>query len=136
MWICPKCSRTFQKQNQGHPCGDGPNTIDDFINLQPEEIRPLLHQLRDALRNALPDAKERISWRMPTFYNKHNIIHFAAYKHHIGVYPGDAAIAHFADRLTDYKTSKGALQLPLDKPLPIALIAEMAVWCNETGNHH
>ncbi len=63
-------------------------------------------------------------------------MHFAAFKDHIGIYPGAQAISHFADRLTDYKTSKGALQLPLSRPLPLELIAEIAQWCYTNGNHH
>jgi uncharacterized protein YdhG (YjbR/CyaY superfamily) len=73
---------------------------------------------------------------MPTYWNKHNIIHFAAFKKHIGLYPGAKGIENFADRLMEYKTSKGAVQLPCDKPLPLELIAEIAKWCYETGNHH
>ena len=72
---------------------------------------------------------------MPTFYDKHNIIHFAAHRHHIGLYPGDKAIVHFADRLSEYKTSKGAIQLPFNKPLPLELIAQIAKWCYDTGNN-
>ncbi|HOB21086.1 MAG TPA: DUF1801 domain-containing protein, partial [Candidatus Atribacteria bacterium] len=98
-------------------------------------IREILYRLRDTLRAALPDAEERISWSMPTYWKKHNIIHFAAHKKHIGLYPGDKAIEHFADRLKEYKTSKGTVQLPYDKPLPLDLIAEMAAWCYTTGNH-
>lgn len=73
---------------------------------------------------------------MPTFWKKQNIIHFAAFKNHIGIYPGAEAVVHFADRLTDYKNSKGAIQFPLQKPLPLDLIAEIAKWCYNTGNHH
>lgn len=131
MWQCPKCGRTFQTREQDHFCGAAPKTIDEYIADKPEEIRPLLHQVRDAVRTVLPDAQERISWSMPTFWQKRNIIHFAAFRHHIGLYPGPEAIGVFADRLTAYKTSKGAVQLPFDRPLPLALIAEIAQWCLE-----
>jgi len=136
MWQCPKCGREFEKENQKHSCGGPQKTIDDYIEAQPESLQPLLHQVRDALSAALPDAEERISWRMPTYWKKHNIIHFAAFKNHIGLYPGDKAVAHFADRLTQYKTSKGAIQFSYSKPLPMELIAGIAKWCYETGNHH
>lgn len=136
MWKCPKCGREFEKLDQDHFCGEPPKTIDAYIAEKPEEVRLLLNQVRDTIRAALPDAQERISWRMPTFWNGHNIIHFAAFKNHIGLYPGDAAIVEFADRLTEFKTSKGAVQLPYGMPLPLALIAEIAKWCYETGNHH
>lgn len=106
-------------------------TIDAYIAAQPESIQPFLHKVRDTIRAALPEAQERISWRMPTYWNKHNIIHFAAFKKHIGLYPGPKAIENFADRLTAYKTSKGAVQLPYSEPLPLELIAEIARWCCE-----
>ncbi|MBV1758865.1 MAG: DUF1801 domain-containing protein [Dethiosulfatibacter sp.] len=111
-------------------------SIDDYITVQPEDIQPLLNMVRDAIRNVLPDAEERISWGMPTFWQKHNIIHFAAHKKHIGLYPGDKAIEHFQNRLKEYKTSKGAIQFTYDKPIPYELIGEIALWCYETGNHH
>lgn len=122
--------------NQGHYCGDAPKTIDAYIAAQPEPVQPYLVQLRDALRAVLPEAQERISWRMPTYWNKRNIIHFAAFKNHIGLYPGAEAILAFADRLTEFKTSKGAVQFPYSRPLPLALIADIAIWCQETGHHH
>lgn len=136
MWQCPKCNREFMNQNQDHYCGKPDETIDAYIEAQPENMQPLLHEVRNTLRSVLSDAQERISWRMPTYWKKHNIIHFAAFKDHIGLYPGDQAMVHFADRLKEYKTSKGALQLPYNKPLPLELIAEIASWCYKTGNHH
>ena len=136
MWQCPKCGREFKNRNQNHFCGDKPKTIDAYIAAQAESVQPYLHQVRDAIRAALPDAQERILWSMPTYWNRHNIIHFAAFKNHIGLYPGEKAIEHFAGRLTEYKTSKGAVQLPYNKPLPLQLISEIAQWCYETGNHH
>jgi len=122
--------------NQDHYCGDAPKTIDDYIAAQPENVRRYLVEVREALRAVLPEAQERISWRMPTCWNKRNIIHFAAFKNHIGLYPGAEAILIFADRLADYKTSKGAAQFPYSKPLPLVLIADIAKWCQETGHHH
>lgn len=111
-------------------------SIDAYIAAQSEDIQPLLNRVRDTIREVLPKAQERISWRMPTFWHTHNIIHFAAYKNHIGLYPGDKAIEHFQDRLMAYKTSKGAVQFPYDKPIPLELIGEIALWCYKTGNHH
>ena len=115
---------------------EAPINIDTYIEEQPEKIQPILRQVRETLRSVLPDAEERISWRMPTYWKKHNIIHFAASKNHLGIYPGDKAIEFFAPRLSEYKFSKGAVQFPYDKPIPLDLIAEMATWCYETGNHH
>ena len=135
MWTCPKCGRSFKKQNQDHYCGKAPETIDEYIAAQPEEAQRYLNQVRDAIRAALPEAQERISWSMPTYWKGHNIIHFAGFKKHIGLYPGPEAVAEFAERLKEYKTSKGTIQLPLNKPLPLELIAEIAAWCDATGNH-
>lgn len=132
MWKCPECGREFKNEGQDHFCGEPPKTIDEYILSEPENIQPFLHQVRDNLRNALPEAKEKISWSMPTYWNKHNIIHFAANKNHIGLYPGPEAIVHFAPRLKEYKTSKGAVQFPYNKPLPLELITEIAKWCYET----
>lgn len=136
MWKCPKCEREFENENQDHTCSETTMPIDDYIAAQPERIQPYLEQVRDTLRAALPDAQERISWRMPTFWKQHNIIHFAAHKNHIGLYPGPEAIVHFSDRLTEHKSSKGAVQFPYDKKLPLDLISEIAKWCYETGKHH
>ena len=135
MWKCPKCGRTFQRQEQSHYCGKAPDTIDEYIAAQPEEARPYLNQVRDAICAALPDAQERLSWSMPTFWKKHNIIHFAGFKKHVGLYPGPEAVQAFAARLEGYKTSKGTIQIPYGKPLPAELIADIARWCYETGNH-
>ena len=136
MWKCPKCAREFNNANQNHFCNKNPKTIDEYIAAQPENVQLYLSQVRDILREVLPDAEECISWSMPTYRKKHNIIHFAAHKKHIGIYPGDKAIEHFADRLSDYKTSKGAVQFPYQKTLPLELIGEIAKWCYDTGNYH
>lgn len=136
MWQCPKCKREFKNTNQDHFCSEPPETIDAYIAAQPEPVQPLLKQVRDALRAVLPEAQERISWRMPTYWRGQNIVHFAAFKKHIGLYPGERAMVHFSERLADYKTSKGAAQFPYDKPLPLPLIAEIAKWCYDTENHH
>lgn len=113
-----------------------PETIDDYIATQPEAVQPTLHAVRAAIREALPDAREKISWRMPTFYRDKNIIHFAAFKNHLGIYPGDEGVRHFSDRIREFKSSKGAIQFPYNQPIPLQLIAEIAKWCDETGNHH
>lgn len=133
MWKCPKCGRTFKKTNQDHYCGPAPATIEEYIERQTEETQPYLWQINSALKAALPDAVPKISWSMPTYWKKRNLIQFAAFKKHIGLYPGPEAVEAFADMLKEYKTSKGAIQLPYDKPLPLELISEIARWC-EKGN--
>ena len=137
MWKCPKCGRLFKKENQSHYCGKAPESIDDYINAQDEETREQLQSVRKILREQLPEAKERISWSMPTFWQGHNIIHFAAAKKHIGLYPGPEAVEHFAEKLDQagLKYSKGAIQIPYSDPLPVSLIAEIAGWCRDSGNH-
>ena len=135
MWTCPQCGRSFKKQNQDHYCGKAPETIEAYIAAQPEAVQKYLNQVREAIRMALPEAEERISWSMPTYWKGHNIIHFAGFKKHIGLYPGPEAVVEFAEQLKEYKTSKGAAQLPLNRPLPLELIAEIASWCQETGKH-
>lgn len=135
MWTCPKCGRSFKNQNQDHFCGKAPETIDAYILEQPEDIQKYLYQMHGILQAALPDVQERISWSMPTYWNQHNIVHFAGFKKYIGFYPGQQAIEMFEERLKEYKTSKGAIQFPYNKPLPAELITEIAKWCNDTGNH-
>ena len=131
MWQCPKCKRTFKHTNQDHYCGDAPRTIEEYIERQPEYARPYLRQINEAIRSAIPEAKEKISWSMPTYRKNHHLIHFAAFKKHIGLYPGAEAVEAFADKLKDFKTSKGTIQLPYDKPLPLDLIVQIAKWCEQ-----
>ena len=105
--------------------------IDEYINAQDESIRDRLNLVRDTIRAAIPEAEECISYKMPTYRKGRNIIHFAAAKNHIGIYPGPEAIEAFADRLKGYKTSKGALQLPNSRELPLELIREIAQYSYE-----
>jgi uncharacterized protein YdhG (YjbR/CyaY superfamily) len=126
-WKCPKCGREFGRQNQDHYCIK-PRTVDEYIAAQDEDRQPML---RAILRAALPDAEERIAWAMPTYWRGGSIIHFAAAKKHLGVYPGDEATAAFADELGGYEVSRGAVRLPYDRPLPAELLARLAEWCFE-----
>jgi len=100
-------------------------TIDEYIALFPDDVRDILEQVRKTIRKAAPDAREKISWQMPTFWQHKNLVHFAAAKSHIGFYPGESAVRVFAHKLTGYKTSKGAIQFPLSEPMPYDLIAEI-----------
>lgn len=131
MWECSKCGRKFKNINQSHYCGAAPQNIEEYIAQQPEDAQPYLRQINDAIESALPEAVQKISWSMPTYWKKQNLIQFAASKKHIGLYPGPAAVEAFAARLQGYKTSKGTIQLPYDKPLPLDLICEIAVWCKK-----
>lgn len=106
-------------------------TIQEYIDSQEVNVRERLNAIYEAIRSAIPDAEERISWGMPTFWKGRNIIHFAPAKKHIGLYPGPEAVEAFRERLKDYKTSKGAIQLPNNKELPLSLVAEIARWSYE-----
>src|SRR4030042_1459121 len=103
----------------------GQKDVDDYIAGFSEEIRVILTKLRKVIREAAPDASETISYQMPTFKLNGNLVHFAAFKKHIGFYPTPSAITAFAKELASYKTSKGALQFPYDKPIPYELIKEI-----------
>ena len=129
-WKCPKCGREFSRQNQDHYCVK-PQIIDDYIAAQDEKYQPLLREVRAVLRNALPEAEERISWAMPTYWKGRNIIHFAASKKHLGLYPGDEATAAFAEELSGLGVSIGTIRIPYDQPLPAELIERIAKWCYE-----
>ena len=129
-WKCPKCGRVFKRQNQDHYCTK-PQSIDEYISVQEEKYQPRLREIRTILKNALPEAEERISWSMPTYWKGRNIIHFAAAKKHLGIYPGGEATEAFAEELSDYDISKGTIRIPYDQPLPAELIGKIAKWCFE-----
>ena len=137
MWKCPECGRTFKNVSQHHFCGKAPETVDEYILAQEESVRDSLQSIRTVLKSKLPDAEERISWSMPTYWKGHNIIHFAAQKKHIGLYPGPEAVEHFADRLNQAgcRCSKGSVRIPYDREPPLSLVGEIAEWCMNTGNH-
>jgi uncharacterized protein YdhG (YjbR/CyaY superfamily) len=99
--------------------------IDQYIREFPEPIQALLSELRSTIRHAAPQATEKISYQMPTFYLNGNLVHFAAYPHHIGFYPTPGGITAFQDELKQYKTSKGAIQFPIDQPLPLNLVKQI-----------
>ena len=129
-WKCPKCGREFARENQDHYCVK-PRTIDEYIEAQEETVRPRLHEIRAVIRGAIPEAEETISWSMPTYRKGRNIIHFAAARKHVGLYPGEEAVAWFAEELAGYEVSKGTIRLPYYRPLPADLIRRIAGWCFE-----
>lgn len=134
MWKCPKCGKEFKKKGQSHYCGEKPKTIDEYILNQEVDKQEDLRHIRQVLCDALPEAEERISWSMPTYWKKHNILHFAASKEHIGFYPGPEAVIQFAEELRGYKTDKGTIRIPYGK-IDDALVEKIAKWCWETDNH-
>ncbi len=129
-WKCPKCGREFARQDQDHYC-IRPDTIDSYIAMQEESVQGKLREIREILHNAIPDAEECISWSMPTYKKGRNIIHFAASKKHIGLYPGGEATTVFAKKLEGFDVSKGTIRLPYTRELPADLITEIAQWCYE-----
>ena len=131
MWTCPKCKREFKNTNQDHYCSEAPKTIAEYIAMQDEALQPRLQTIYETLKAALPDVQEKLSWQMPTFWKGRNLIHFAAFKNHISIFPGGEATTVFADKLTNYKTSKGVIQLQHKQELPLALLTELAQWCHE-----
>lgn len=102
-----------------------PKTIDEYINSFTKEVRNTLHHLRRVIREEVPEVGETIKYRMPTFTLHGNLVHFAAFKNHIGFYPTSSPIVAFKKELSKYKTSKGAIQFPIDQPLPFSLIRKI-----------
>lgn len=100
-------------------------TIDEYILQFSPDVQEILQSLRNIINESAPEAEEKISWQMPTFYLYGNLVHFAAHKKHIGFYPGASGIETFKHKLSDYKSSKGAVQFPIEKPLPYELITEI-----------
>ena len=100
-------------------------TIDEYIKGFPPGIRVILEEVRQAIHEAAPDAAEAISYRMPTFKLNGNLVHFAAFKHHIGFYPAPSGIESFKKELSRYKGAKGSVQFPLDQPVPLAQIKKI-----------
>lgn len=103
-------------------------TIDQYIALQPEKVILILEEIRETIRNVIPEAEETISYQIPTFKYHGNLVHFAAYKNHIGFYPGASAVEAFKDDVTNYATSKGTIQFPIDEPIPLDLISKITAF--------
>ncbi|EQA62501.1 iron chaperone [Leptospira alexanderi] len=102
--------------------------VDDYISRFPENIQKILEGLRSVIRKSAPKAEEKISYQIPAFVFHGNLVYFAAYKKHIGFYPTSSGIRAFQSELTKYKTSKGAVQFPVDRPLPLKLIAKIVKY--------
>ena len=98
---------------------------DEYISVFPESTQKKLQELRNAIKRAAPKATETISYNMPAYKLSSVLVYFAAYEHHIGFYPTPSALQAFKDEISKYKSSKGAVQFPLNEPLPLALITKM-----------
>jgi uncharacterized protein YdhG (YjbR/CyaY superfamily) len=101
------------------------DTIDAYIASFPAAIRQLLAQMRSTVHKAAPDATETIKYAMPTFVLHGNLVHFAAFKAHIGFYPAPAGIKAFEKELAPYKQGKGSIQFPYSQPLPLDLVTKI-----------
>jgi uncharacterized protein YdhG (YjbR/CyaY superfamily) len=102
-----------------------PRDIDEYIAGFPDDVRKNLEKIRTTIRKAAPNAQETISYQIPTFTLHGNLVHFAAFKKHIGFYPGPSGIEKFKDELFAYNGAKGSVQFPLDKPVPFGLISRI-----------
>ena len=102
-----------------------PNVIDDYIGGHPKEVREILEKLRATIRKAAPAAQETINYGIPTFTLMGNLVHFAAFKNHIGFYPAPSGIIAFKKELSVYDGAKGSIKFPIEKPLPFGLITKI-----------
>ncbi|MDF2484594.1 MAG: hypothetical protein K0R46_762 [Herbinix sp.] len=103
-------------------------TIDEYIATFPQEVQLILGNIRAIIKELVPEATEKISYQMPTFYLEGNLVHFAAFKNHIGFYPTPSGIEAFQEELSKYKGAKGSVQFPLDQPIPYELIRRIVLY--------
>ena len=108
--------------------GNAPKTIDEYIAKYPDDVAQILTQIRSVIKESAPGAIEKISYQMPTFYLNGNLVHFAAFEKHIGFYPTPSGIEAFKDEIARYKWSKGAVQFPIDEPMPYDLIRRIVAF--------
>lgn len=102
-----------------------PHNIDEYIAGFPNDVQEILEKIRKTIRKAAPVAEETINYQIPTFTLKGNLVHFAAYKNHIGFYPTPTGIEKFKKELSVYEGAKGSVKFPLDKPMPFGLISKI-----------
>jgi uncharacterized protein YdhG (YjbR/CyaY superfamily) len=102
-----------------------PKDIDDYIRMFPGDIQIILQNLRQTIRKAAPEAEEAITYQIPTFKLNGNLVHFAAFKKHIGFYPTPSGIEAFKEELSEYEGAKGSVKFPIDRELPLDLVSEI-----------
>ena len=102
--------------------------VDEYISGFPEDVQVKLEKLRATIREAAPEAEEKISYQMPTYAQEGNLVHFAAYKNHIGFYPTPSGIEKYKEALSVYKGAKGSVQFPLNEPIPYELVREIVAF--------
>jgi uncharacterized protein YdhG (YjbR/CyaY superfamily) len=108
--------------------------IDEYIATFPSDIQKMLQDMRATIQKAAPQAEEAIKYAIPTFVLNGNLVHFAAFKNHIGFYPAPQGLAEFKDELSKFKGSKGTVQFPLDKPLPLSLVTKIVKFRVKTNS--
>lgn len=102
-----------------------PENIDEYIAAFPEDIQNILQEVRETIQKAAPEATEKISYALPTFYLQGNLVHFAAFTHHIGFYALPSGNKEFKEEISKYKTGKGSIRFPLNEPMPLTLISKI-----------
>ncbi len=105
-----------------------PKNIDEYIAGFPTKVQKILQKIRKTIQKAAPDADEAISYAIPTFKLNGNLVHFAAFEHHIGLYPGPRGIEEFEEELAQYEGGKGTVRFPLDQPIPYDLITRIVKY--------
>ena len=106
-----------------------PNNIDEYIAAFPPDIQAILQRIRAIVHEAAPEAEEAIKYQMPTFVlQDKNLVHFAAFKNHIGFYPTPAGIEKFSQELSAYEGGKGSIRFPLNQPIPFELIQQIVTF--------
>lgn len=103
-------------------------TIDEYIAQFPQDKQQILNKVRAVIKESAPDATEKISYAMPTFYLNGNLVHFGVHPNHLGFYPTPSGIVAFQEELSGYKSSKGAVQFPWDEPIPYELIRKIVKY--------
>lgn len=104
------------------------NPVDAYIRQFPADVQVILQQIRQVIREVVPEADEKISYQMPTFFLDGNLVHFAAHKNHIGFYPAPSGIEKFKKELSIYKGAKGSVQFPLNEAIPFDLIRKIVTF--------
>jgi uncharacterized protein YdhG (YjbR/CyaY superfamily) len=110
------------------PMKPTPTTVDEYIAQAPKDVQPILQKIRAVIHESAPRAVERLSYRMPGFYDHGYLAWFGLHAHHIGFYPTGEGVTAFKQELSAYKTSKGAVQFPLDQPIPYDLIRRIVAF--------
>lgn len=120
--------RKIMNTSRPKPRQAKPATIDEYLAGFPAEVQRALQEVRNTIKAAVPEATQTINYSIPTFTLHGNLVHFAAFKHHLGFYPTPSGIEHFKEQLSAYEGAKGSVKFPLDQPLPLDLIREIVLF--------